>query len=171
VRRVLVIGSCGSGKTTFARELSRRASLPFVELDALFHGPSWTKRPTFEADVDAATREERWVVDGNYHPVRDLLWSRADTIVWLDLPRWLAEARVVGRSFIRWVARVELWNGNRESGPQRWLDHDHPIRWGWKKHAEYRTVYAQRFTDPAFAHVQKERLRSPAEVRRFLDRA
>lgn len=171
MRRVLVVGSCGSGKTTFARALSKRLSLPFVELDALFHGPAWTKRPSFERDVDEATRADGWVVDGNYRPIRDLLWSRADTIVWLDLPRWLAEVRVVRRSLVRWLARVELWNGNRESGPLHWIDDDHPIRWGWKKHAEYRSIYAERFADPAFAHVRKARLRSPAEVRAFLEHA
>jgi hypothetical protein len=63
---------------------------PLVELDALHHGAGWVTRPTFVDDVDAATRGSAWVVDGNYAAVRELLWSRADTVVWLDLPRWVA---------------------------------------------------------------------------------
>jgi hypothetical protein len=168
MRRVLVVGSSGSGKTTFACALAARLGVARVELDALHHGPSWTQRPTFAADVDAATRGEAWVVDGNYAAVRDLLWSRADTVVWLDLPRWVVEWQVVTRSIARWVNRTELWNGNREPGPLGWLDPEHPIRWSWTKHLEHRARYAARFADPANAAVTRVRLRSRAEVRAFL---
>ena len=170
MRRVVVVGSSGSGKSTLARSLAARLGAPFVELDALQHGPAWTPRPTFEADVDAATRGATWVADGNYPVVQDLLWSRADTIVWLDLARWLVEARVVRRSLRRWILRVELWNGNREPGPLAWLDPEHPVRWSWTKHAEYRARYAARFADAASSHLTRVRLGTPADVRAFMQR-
>jgi adenylate kinase family enzyme len=168
MRRVLVVGSSGSGKSTLASTIAAHLGAPFVELDALQHGPEWTPRPTFETDVDAATRGATWVVDGNYPVVQDLLWSRADTIVWLDLPRWLVEARVVRRSLRRWVMRIELWNGNREPSPLAWVDPEHPVRWSWTKHAEYRARYAARFADAASVHLTRVRLRTPAEVRAFM---
>src|SRR6202043_665700 len=118
--------------------LARRLAVPHVELDALHHGPSWVPRPTFVADVDLNTRASSWVVDGSYPAVRDLLWSRADTVVWIDLPRCLVEARVIRRSFVRWVTRAELWNGCREPSPLGWGQTEHPVRMTWTKHAEYR---------------------------------
>lgn len=166
--RVVVVGACGSGKTTFARTLAARLAAPCVELDALHHGPAWSVRPTFAVDVDLATQGSRWVADGNYSAVRDRLWSRADTIVWLDLPLWLVEYRVIRRSLWRWIARTELWNGNRELGPLDWFDPEHPIRWAWKRHPEYRVEYAALFADSAFRSATRVRLRTPTEVSRFL---
>jgi adenylate kinase family enzyme len=167
MKRVLVVGCSGSGKSTIARWLATRLGSPHVELDALHHGPNWVPRPTFEADVDKATRAPAWVVDGNYAAVRELLWSRADTVVWLDLPRWLVEWRVILRSARRWAMRIELWNGNREPSPLAWLDPEHPVRWSWTKHREYRERYAQRFAHPTWAGLLRIRLRSPAEVHAF----
>jgi len=168
VQRVVVVGNSGSGKSTLARAIARRRGLTHHELDAFFHGPSWTPRPSFADDVDQATTGEGWVVDGNYGGVRELLWSRADTVVWLDLPRLLVELQVVQRSFLRWVMREELWNGNREPGPIGWLTPDHPVRWSWNKHAEYRVRYGALFADPAYAHLRRVRLRSRAEVDSFV---
>ncbi len=88
--------------------------------------------------------------------------------MWLDLPRWLVEYRVMRRSFVRWVLREELWHGNREASPLGWLKSDHPVRWSWKKHGEYLTLYAERFASPTFAHARRVRLRSPAEVSAFV---
>jgi adenylate kinase family enzyme len=168
MRRVVIVGSSGSGKSTLARRVAERRGLRHVELDALFHGPSWTPRPSFVADVDRATAEDGWVVDGNYGPVRELVWARADTVVWLDLPRLQVELQVVRRSFVRWVRREELWNGNREPWPFKWLEPEHPVRWSWTKHAEYRERYAARFADAAFAHARCVRLRSRAAVEAFV---
>ena len=66
--RIAVIGTSGSGKTTVARELARRHGVPYVELDALNHGPGWTETPDeeFQRRVAAVTDGSGWVVDGNY---------------------------------------------------------------------------------------------------------
>jgi adenylate kinase family enzyme len=168
MQRVLVVGASGSGKSVLAHSLAARLGAACVELDAIHHGPGWVPRPTFAQDVDAATRGSAWVVDGNYSAVRELLWLRADTVVWLDLPRWLVEWQVVRRSLARWIGRIELWNGNREPSPLGWLDPEHPVRWSWTKHGQYRVKYAARFADPAWAHLSRIRLLSRAEVRTLL---
>lgn len=165
--RVVVIGQSGAGKTTLARTLAARLGVAHVELDALFHGPGWQPRPSFSHDVEAATRGPRWVADGNYGTVRDLLWSRADTVVWLDLPRWLTTWRALRRSLMRATARVPLWNGNRE----RWsamLRATHPVRWSWRTHAAHRAEYERRLRDPRWHRVRLVRLRTPSEVRAWV---
>ena len=79
-------GTSGSGKTTLAATVGEVLGLPHVEIDALFHGPGWTPRASFIADVDAFTRQDRWVTEWQYSAVRDLLADSADLVVWVDLP-------------------------------------------------------------------------------------
>ncbi|MFN2521871.1 MAG: hypothetical protein ABR614_00950 [Mycobacteriales bacterium] len=164
---MLVIGQSGSGKTTLAAQVAVHLAVPHVELDALFHGPGWVPNPDFRAAVDAATSAPAWVVDGNYSAVRDLLWSRADTLVWLDLPRMLTARRALLRTARRLVTRVELWNGNRER-LHTVLRASHPIRHTWRTQPRRRLENEQRLADPQWAHLQVHRLRTPAEVARWM---
>ena len=117
MERVSVVGCSGAGKTTLGRRLAGILDVPFVELDGLVHQPGWTSCPrtSSAAEVRRSCAGDRWVVDGNYHSmVQDLVWDRADTVVWLDLPRWRVTGRVVSRTLRRVVTRQELWKGNRE---------------------------------------------------------
>jgi adenylate kinase family enzyme len=119
MRRVAIIATAsGNGKTTFGRELAGRLGVPFVELDALVHGPGWveTSDDELRARVEPILAGEGWVVDGTY--LRKLGWlvpDAADTVVWLDLPVRVWLPRLVRRTARRWWRREELWNGNRES--------------------------------------------------------
>jgi adenylate kinase family enzyme len=162
--RVSVVGTSGSGKTTLGRALAARLQIPFIELDSIVHQANWVALPDVEfcARVAAVAGGERWVIDGNYHVVRDLVWDRATTIVWLDLPRWQIMAQVIWRSVSRAATGAELWNGNRE----RWgalLDRDHPIRWAWRTYHERRQRYEQ------LLDARWVRLRSRREMQRWLD--
>jgi hypothetical protein len=166
-RRVLVGGISGAGKTTLARRIATHHDLPFTEVDSLFHGPGWTELPTFAADVAAVVAEERWVLDSvGYSAVRDLMWSRADTLVWLDLPRWQVMLRVLRRSVWRVLLRTELWNGNRE-GLGAWKDSGHPVRWAWSQHTARRALIGARVVDPAWSHLEVHHLRSARAARRW----
>lgn len=117
MKRIVVVGTTGTGKTTMAQRLADRLRLPHVELDALHWGPNWTEAPReiFRARVTGALHGDAWVVDGNYGKVRDLVWSRADTVIWLDYPLWLILWRLASRTTRRVIARETLWNGNRET--------------------------------------------------------
>ncbi len=144
MQRVAIIGVTGAGKTTMAAALSRRLGLPWVELDALFWEPGWTSAPSevFRARVSAALAGDAWIVDGNYSAVRDLVWGRADTVVWLDYPLGVILARLVRRTFRRWWQREVLWQGNRERLAAHLLSRDSLFLWALQTYRRYRREYA-----------------------------
>ncbi len=172
VQRVAVVGNSGSGKTTFARRLARQLEVPHIELDAIFHQPGWQalEPGAFRARVATEAAAPGWVVDGNFSEVRDLVWARAEAIVWLDFRRSVVMRRVVVRTIRRAVTREELWNGNREPWSNLWsLDPDRSIiAWSWKGQRHYRAQYRPAMADPAHAHLRFVHLRSPRAARRFL---
>jgi len=164
-------GTSGAGKTTLARLLSQRLDLPYVEFDALFHGPGWTERPTFRDDVEAFIAGERWITDSDgYSAVRDLVWGRADTLVWLDYSRARVMSRVTRRTVGRIVMRRRLFNDNRERLLAPFVDPGHPVRWAWTRHRRGRATNLQRIADPRWRELSVVRLRSPRETREWLTR-
>jgi hypothetical protein len=117
--RVAIIGTSGSGKSTLARRLAERLGCPYVELDAIHWLPGWVERDPagFRAGVSEAVARPRWVIDGNYIRVRDLVWSRATTIIWLNYSFRIVFWRALWRTVARIVTRETILNGNRETIP------------------------------------------------------
>jgi adenylate kinase family enzyme len=170
MQRVSVVGNAGSGKSRLARRLADALDVPCVELDAIHHLPAWEPidPDDFLATVGAIAATDAWVIDGNYRTVvvNGPVWQRADTVVWLDLPRRVVMRQVIARTIRRLVRREELWNGNRE--PLRnlisWDPHKSIIRWAWTQHGKYRERYSTAMTSPALAHINFVRLRSHNEA-------
>ncbi|HUY42889.1 MAG TPA: (d)CMP kinase [Acidimicrobiales bacterium] len=169
-QRILVQGASGSGKSTLASALARALNVPYLELDSLYHLPGWTAldEDTFRDKVARFVSDPRWVSDGNYRVVRDLLWSRADLIVFIDLPRRQVIARLLRRTIRRALRREELWNGNRESlrnlisrDPERNI-----VLWSWNTHARYREIVPDEARAGA-PHAQVRVLRSAKAVDAF----
>jgi adenylate kinase family enzyme len=171
--RISIVGASGAGKTTLARAAAARLQVPHIELDALFHQPGWTELPRaeFRAVVAERVAGDAWVACGNYSAVQDLVWARADTVVWLDPPRRTATRRVTVRTLERAVLRRELWNGNREQlrNVVRWDPERNIIRWTWTRHGVYRARYQAASVDPRWAHLRFVRLASRREVARWLE--
>ena len=170
MRRVNVKGISGSGKSTFAAELARRLELPYIELDALHHGPNWSE-PTpeeFRARVHEAmaAAPDGWVIDGNYEgKLGDTVLREADTIVWLDLPFRVKARRLLRRTSHRIRGGVELWHGNRETWRNALWGRDALFWWMVKGHFRHRRQWPHRFAgDERFV-----RLRSVAEAKDWLE--
>jgi adenylate kinase family enzyme len=157
VRRVAVIGTSGSGKTTVARRLAERLGVTHVELDALFWGPGWMPTPP---DSDG------WVVDGNYGgKLGDLVLQRAELVIWLDPPFRTIAPRLVRRTVSRIRAGSELWSRNRETWRNAFFSRDSLLLYALRTHYRRRSRWPARLA--RFDHV---RLRSVREVEEWLAR-
>ena len=166
-----MVGTTGSGKTTMGARLSRLLGCPHLELDSYHWGPNWTPRETetFRAEVGSAVSADRWVADGNYHVVRDLVWGRADTLVWLDYSIGTVLLRLIRRTARRVGTREELWQGNRE---QLWVHlatRDSLFLWALKTHWRRRRKYEELLTRGDFPHLEVKRFYSPAEAEKWLE--
>ncbi len=145
--RVLVIGTSGSGKSTFAEKLAGEAGIAHLELDVINWRPGWYDRSreeteAFLADVDLATSQRDWVLAGNYSVTRPVVLPRVTHLVWMDLPLWLVMAQVIPRSIRRAAAKDrDVFDGCREDWP-RLIRADHPIRWALTTHYSRRHKYA-----------------------------
>ena len=167
-----MIGATGSGKSTFAHRLARSLDVAFVELDALFWESDWMPTPPdiFRARAEEATRATAWVVAGNYHHVRDIVWPRAEAIVWLDYALPLVFWRLTVLSVRRAVTREVLWSGNRENlGEHLMLWSERSLyHWLLKTYWRYKREYPRLFARPEHAHIEIVRFRAPREAERWL---
>jgi adenylate kinase family enzyme len=170
MRRVVVFGTTGSGKSRLADRLGERTGLRVIELDALNWGPNWQPAPIelLRHRVERETRDGDWIVVGNYDSVRDLTWRAADTLVWLDLPFSLVIWRLFWRTLRRSVTKENLWGtGNTESLVRSFFTRQSILLYAMKTHRRNRNRFA---IDCEFMGKEKTivRLISAREVERFL---
>jgi hypothetical protein len=172
--RILILGRTGSGKTTLARELAAALGVPHVELDALYFGPDLSRAPldVLRERTSAAIAGERWVTDGNKRAVRDLVWPRADTIVWLDYPVWVSLRRLARRARSRTASlRTEAQRtGGRAGLPRQLLAAARGVLTALRSHRGQRREYPRLFALPEHRHLAVARLRSPRATRQWLAR-
>jgi len=171
-RRIVVVGTTGSGKSTVAHALARAGGLTYLELDAFNWRPGWVESDLVEFRAgltDAlAGADTGWVVDGNYlTKTEDLTWPSADTVVFVDPSLALILVRIVRRTIRRARAKEELWSGNREQ-IRLLFTRDSLIVWALRTHRKNRRRYCARMRDPEWAHVRFVHLTTVKSVRAFL---
>jgi shikimate kinase len=171
MKRIVVMGVSGSGKSTLARKLATRLDVPYVELDRLCHQPGWRESPDedFRRDVGEAIAVEGWVVDGNYErKLGGMVFERADTIVWLDLPLPIVLARLGRRVASDYITQRDLYNGNRQTFRGAFGGRNSLIPYAVSSHFRRRREWPAKFA--AMKAVRVVRLRSPREVLNFSDK-
>lgn len=172
LRRVNVVGTSGSGKSTFANKLAGHLNSPYLELDLLYWEPNW-KEPSdeifFKRIENALSNRLNWVLDGNYNRAQPVKWRQVTTVIWLDysFPRVLY--RAVKRALIRGIKREELWagTGNRESLFKTFFTRKSIILWTVQTYDRMKDRYekVEKDSNRSFNFV---RLRSPREANEFL---
>jgi energy-coupling factor transporter ATP-binding protein EcfA2 len=171
-RRILILGRTGSGKTTLARELAAALGVHHVELDSLYFGADFSTVPLsmLRERTAAALAGDRWVTDGNKSAVRDLVWPRADTVVWLDYPLGVSLWRLGKRAVWRTrVLKAQASETGRTSGLSRQLvAAAKGVLTALRSHAGQRREYPRMFAQPHNQHLAVVRLRSPRATRRWL---
>jgi shikimate kinase len=173
--RILILGRTGSGKTTLARELAAALQVPHIELDSLYFGPDFSTAPLslLRERTSAAIAGDRWVTDGNKRAVRDLVWPRADTILWLDYPigvsLWRLAKRARRRTSMLNAQAAET--GRKAALPRQFLAAARGVLTALRSHTGQRREYPRMFAEPANQHLEVVRLRSPHATRQWLARA
>ncbi len=155
--------------------MAAKLGLAHLELDSIRHQPGWVELPDVEfvARVSKFVQQDGWVIDGNYFSVvtEQVVWPAADTVIWIDLPKATVMRQVTWRTLKRGFLRQVLWNGNREQLKNlfRWDPYKSIVRWSWTSYGPVRDRYQSAMSDPRWQQLVFTRLRSPDEMRRFVD--
>ncbi len=172
MNKVNVIGTTGSGKSTFTRSLAAKLNVACIEMDKLFWKPNWEETPDkeFFAALEQALQQKGWVLDGNYTRTIPIKWKDVDTVIWLDYGFFTNLFRISKRSIQRTLSGDELWEGtgNRESF-RKLFSQDSIMLWFFKAYAKNKKRYAQMMEEEQYAHIKFIRIRSPKETQRLLD--
>jgi adenylate kinase family enzyme len=175
VRRVVVIGNTGAGKSTFGAALADRLHVPYTDSDDLFWNPGWveTDNDTFRQRLDEASSGDAWVLVGNYlSRATDITWPRATDIVWLDLPLPTVLYRSVKRTAKRGITKEVVCNGNTERLlfllPERFSGEKPLWQFAREHHKHHRPRIEAMLADAARDDLHDHRHRSRADVATFL---
>lgn len=164
LKRILILGTSGAGKTTLAARLSAQLGLPHIASDPFYWERGWRPAPAdaVRQRLSDATAGDQWVLDGNCVTDRDIVWARADTAVWLDYSRALVMRRVTVRN-LRWAASGKaVWSGNRMTWGRAWSGVAHARKGYAQKSATYPGYFSE------FPHLTVLRFSAPRETERWL---
>ena len=168
--RINVIGTSGSGKSTFASNVSRRLSIPYVQMDALYWKDQWqvSDESRFFSALEQVLDQPHWILDGNYNRARSIKWRHVDVIVWLDYGFVRTLYQAVTRAVRRAATQEPLWGtDNTESFRKSFFSRDSIVVWTLKTFHGNRLRYTECMKDPNNAGIRFVRLRSPAATRKF----
>ena len=172
-KRIVVIGVTGCGKSVLAEKLALKLGLNFIELDALNWKPGWVESGVeeFRQKVEAATRAPAWALAGNYNNTRDLIWPRAEVVIWLDYPFLLVFGRLVMRTLQRWWTQEQLWGTNYERLLPQLMIWSNKSLFYWQVHSyrRHKWLYPQLIASPEYSHLYFFHFKNPRETEEWLN--
>ena len=165
MERVVIIGCGGAGKSTLAGKLGEKTGLPVIHLDQIWWSPgNWQhlEREEFDARLKAEMEKPRWILDGNFNRTMELRLEKCDTIIYLDMNRFVCLKNWLGRVIKNWGhARADMAEGCAE-----WIDPEFAL-WIWNFNRKNRKRYYELIRNQEGKQVYI--LRSRREVERFLE--
>ena len=175
MKRINVVGTSATGKSTFSRSLAAKLGLHYIELDNLFWLDDWQECPdeVFFAKIEseAAKAAAGYVIDGNYTRAIPVKWAEIDTVIWLDLPFPVNLYRSVKRAVQRAWSKQNLWeNSNNQESLQRMFGRDSIVWWMITTHRRNRQKYLRMMNAPEYQHIRWIHLISQKQIDAFLQR-
>ena len=156
-KKILVIGTSGSGESTLARTLSRILDIPHIELDAIYWQKYWSVNPNFRSMLAPKLSGSKWIICGNYSMVEDLTWSQATIVLWLDYPLYLILWRAFKRS-VQCIHRKEKLCGDNVETVTRLLSQNSILWWVirtyFKKKKRYHARMQQKEITPPMIRIK-----------------
>lgn len=164
--KIAVVGTSCAGKTTLAAKLAQRLNLRHIELDALFWEPNWEPTPDhmFYTRVEEAVKGDRWITDGNYSPVRKLVWGKASTLIWLNYAFPVVFLRALNRTIIRISSGQEIFSNNKETFRKAFLSRESLLLWIIQTHWERKKRFPKLFKLQQYAHLNVIELNNQKET-------
>lgn len=170
--KINVIGTSGSGKSTFARALAQKLEIPYIEMDSLFWKPDWKGTPDEELfeKIEQALAIPDWVLDGNYKRTQSIKWREVNIVVWIDYSFGRTLYQALKRAITRASGGQEIWagTGNRETFRQSFFSRESIILWTLKTFHKNRKNYQQLMASPISERIKFVRIRSHQQAKEFI---
>ena len=170
MERLIIVGTSCSGKTTLARQMAQILEALCIELDAIHWKAEWQRRPEgeFRQKVKEVTAGDRWVIDGNYGSVRDVVWARGTTVIWLNYPFRIVLWRALYRTVKRAATGEELFSGNRESFRKSFFSKESILLWVITSYPRLKRSYRQILDQGEYSHLRVIEFRHPAQAKALI---
>lgn len=169
MKRVVVMGASGAGKSTFSEELAAAVGASHIDRDRFWSDSVPMESPEYGAAIEKAISVDTWVFDGMPYYVEDLVFPRVDTVVCLDYPKRVVMSRVIRRSLKQSLLRQQV--GVHSPQPFKdWRKAEHPVRWAWSTYLERREQMGDWANRPEVRHAKWILLKSPQQASRWLER-
>jgi adenylate kinase family enzyme len=170
MKRVVVIGTTGSGKTTMAKRVAEAIGCTAFDIDDFHWQPGWVERMPEEMIelFREALKADKWTLAGNHSRTRDFTWAQADTVIWLNYSFWVVFPRLLWRTIKRVVTKEEVMPGCVETFQSQFLIKDSLLVWFfqtfWKRKKEYPEIINQ----DKYQHLTVLEFKHPRQAKRFL---
>ncbi len=170
VKKIVIVGTSGSGKTCLGKKLSQISGLPQTDLDEIFWLPGWIEsdRRELEQKISEKVNSDEWIISGNYNRVSDVIWQKANMMIWLDYPLLKIFWRCLKRSFRRIVTREICCNGNYETIKMLFSSKS-ILLWVLKTYRKRKKTYSKFFQDHNDSQIQLVRITNALDEKKFLD--
>ena len=162
MKKVIVIGCPGSGKSTFARALQKKTGLPLVHLDLLYWNADRTtvSREVFRERLQAALEKDRWIIDGNYNSTMELRLEFCDTVFFLDYPTELClegirSRRGKARADMPWVEQEGQEDAEFLAFVQRYQEESRPAVLALLEKYKDRNIFIFKTREEASSYLKK----------------
>ncbi|ROQ18673.1 AAA domain-containing protein [Marinimicrobium koreense] len=173
MKRINVIGTTGSGKSTFSSLLSEKLGYPCIHMDQMFWKPDWVESSDeeFFPKLESAISEDCWVLDGNYSRTNAIKWRNVDTIIWLDYSYFKTLFQLLRRTLSRAITKEELWpeTGNRESFRMAFASRHSIFLWFFRNYNKNRRRYQALLQSPEYDRIKFVHIRDPKQAQAFLE--